>query len=89
VDVDTVAVTGEWIRHAPHGAPLLGRSAEPTDGRWQRGELVRGLYLADQPGTAIAEWYRWLAERGLPPARDPPRPPRLATQPRTRRSQHP
>jgi RES domain-containing protein len=42
--------------------------AEPTDGRWQRGEIVRGLYLADEPTTAIAEWYRWLAERGLPPA---------------------
>jgi hypothetical protein len=47
---------------------LLGRSVEPTDGRWQRGEIVRGLYLADEPATAIAEWYRWLAERGLPPA---------------------
>jgi hypothetical protein len=26
------------------------------------------LYLADEPATAVAEWYRWLAERGLPPA---------------------
>jgi RES domain-containing protein len=48
---------------------LLGRAAEPTDGRWQRGEIVRGLYLANEPATAIAEWYRLLAERGLPPAR--------------------
>jgi RES domain-containing protein len=69
VDVDTVAVHGEWIRHAPHPSSLLGRAAEPTDGRWQRGEIVRGLYLADEPATAIAEWYRLLAERGLPPAR--------------------
>jgi hypothetical protein len=69
VDVDTVAVHGEWIRHAPHRSLLLGRAAEPTDGRWQRGEIVRGLYLADEPATAIAEWYRLLAERGLPPAR--------------------
>jgi len=69
VDVDTVAVHGERIRHAPHRSSLLGRAAEPTDGRRQRGEIVRGLYLADEPATAIAEWYRLLAERGLPPAR--------------------
>jgi RES domain-containing protein len=65
--VDAVQVSGEWIRHAPHRSDLLGRSPEPTDGRWQRGEVVRGLYLADEPDTAIAEWYRWLAEHGLPP----------------------
>ncbi len=28
-----------------------------------------GLYLADEPATAIAEWYRLLAERGLSPGR--------------------
>ena len=61
-----VAVCGEWIRHAPHRSDLLGRSPEPTDGRWQRSELIRGLYLADEPHTAIAEWYRYLAELGLP-----------------------
>ena len=66
--VEPVHVTGEWLRHAPHRSDPLGRSPEPTDGRWQRGELVRGLYLADEAATAIAEWYRWLAERGLPPA---------------------
>lgn len=60
---------GEWIRHAPHHSDLLGRATEPTDGRWQRGEVVGGLYLADETETAIAEWYRFLAERGLPPAR--------------------
>ena len=69
MDVDTVAVDGEWIRHAPHRSSLLGRASEPTDGRWQRGEVARALYLADEPATAIAEWYRLLAERGLPPAR--------------------
>jgi RES domain-containing protein len=66
--VDAVHVSGEWIRHAPHRSDLLGRSPEPTDGRWQRGEMVRGLYLADEAATAVAEWYRWLAERGLPSA---------------------
>jgi len=67
VNVDAIAVAGEWIRHAPHDAPLLGRSHEPTDGRWQHGAAVRGLYLADTSVTAIAEWYRRLAELGLPP----------------------
>jgi RES domain-containing protein len=69
MDVDTVAVDGEWIRHAPHRSSLLGRASEATDGRWQHGEVVRALYLADEPATAIAEWYRLLAERGLPPGR--------------------
>jgi hypothetical protein len=53
VDVDTVAVHGEWIRNAPHRSSLLGRAAEPIDGRWQRGEIVRGRYAAE-PATAIA-----------------------------------
>jgi RES domain-containing protein len=68
LDVDAVEVDGEWIRHAPHHSSLLGRASVPTDGRWQRGLTVGGLYLADEPGTAVAEWYRYLAERGLPPA---------------------
>lgn len=68
MDVDGIRVRGEWIRHAPHHSELLGRAAEPTDGRWQRGEIVRALYLADETDTAIAEWYRFLAERGLPPS---------------------
>jgi len=65
--IDAVHVSGDWIRHAPHRSDLLGRPPEPTDGRWQRGEVVRGLYLADDSDTATAEWYRFLAERGLPP----------------------
>jgi len=59
VDVDAIVVSGEWVRHVPHGSPLLGRADESTDGRWQLGAVVRGLYLADEPATAVAEWYRW------------------------------
>jgi hypothetical protein len=70
MDAETVAVDGEWIRHAPHRSSLLGRASEATDGRWQQGDVVRALlYLADEPATTIAEWYRLLAERGLPPGR--------------------
>ena len=72
MDVDAIAVGGEWIRHAPHRSSLLGRAEEATDGRWQRGAIVRGLYLADEPATAIAEWYRRLAELGLPPEHSVP-----------------
>lgn len=63
----SIAVVGEWIRHVPHRSELLGRSTLPANGRWQRGSVVRALYLADGAGTAVAEWYRWLAENSLPP----------------------
>ena len=65
--VDPIAVRGEWIRHVPHGSALLGRSERLTAGRWQRDDVMRGLYLADTAETATAEWYRWLAERAMPP----------------------
>jgi RES domain-containing protein len=42
-------------------------------GRWQRGELLAGLYLAQDPDTVWAEWYRALAELGLPPETRLPR----------------
>lgn len=61
------SVKGAWIRHVPHQADLLGRASTPSDGRWQRGEVVSALYLADTPETATAEWYRSLAEWGLSP----------------------
>lgn len=43
------------------------------DNRWQRGAVVDGLYLSADEDTLWAEWYRHLAERGLPPARQLPR----------------
>jgi len=70
--VDAVHAGGEWIRHAPHRSDLLGRAATPTDGRWQHGEHVPGLYLAEDAATAVAEWYRFLAELGIAPARAVP-----------------
>ncbi len=51
-------VEGTWIRHVPHGADFLGRADIPSDGRWQRGDVVRALYLADTVTTATAEWYQ-------------------------------
>jgi RES domain-containing protein len=61
------AVEGVWVRHVPHRADLLGRASVPADGRWQHGDVVPGLYLADSIETATAEWYRSLAEWGLAP----------------------
>ena len=66
-------VTGTWWRHMPAGADVLDQPPDPPDGRWQRGEIVEGLYLADSPATVGAEWYRWLAEAGLPPMHALPR----------------
>ena len=67
LSVQARAVDGVWIRHAPGHSDLLGRSATPTDGRWQRADVTPALYLADSPETATAEWYRSLAERGFYP----------------------
>ena len=60
-------VEGTWVRHVPYQADLLGRADTPPDGRWQRGQTVPALYLADTVATATAEWYRSLAEWGLSP----------------------
>lgn len=57
----------------PAGADPLWRPEAPPDGRWQRGEVVEGFYLANSADTAWAEWYRALAEFGLPPHRSLPR----------------
>ena len=73
LDVDATRVTGRWVRHACPGSEPLPRRAPPPDNRWQRGDVVDALYLADEEATAWAEWYRHLAERGLPPGARMPR----------------
>jgi RES domain len=61
------------LRHVPHGADPRARPQPPGDNRWQRGAVADALYLADSEDTLWAEWYRHLAERGLPPTRLLPR----------------
>lgn len=73
LDVDAVDAAGEWLRHIPHSADPRSRPLPPGDNRWQRGAAVDGLYLAGDEETLWAEWYRHLAERGLPPVRQLPR----------------
>ena len=72
-DVEGRRVTGFWLRHQPAGGLPLARRDPPPDNRWQRGDVVDALYLADAEATVWAEWYRHLAERGLPPATAMPR----------------
>jgi RES domain-containing protein len=73
VDVDVIDVQGTWWRQTPHGGDPLFRADPPSDGRWQRGDVVGALYFADAEDTAWAEWYRALAELAIPPDRQMPR----------------
>lgn len=73
MEISAIAVAGAWWRQTPHGGDPLYRADPPSDGRWQRGETVGGLYLADSEETAWAEWYRALAEFAIPPDRQMPR----------------
>jgi len=73
LDADPIRVTGLWVRHTyPGSAPLPLRHPAP-DNRWQRGAVVDALYLAAEEATAWAEWYRHLAELGVPPNAQMPR----------------
>ncbi len=64
---------GVFFRHVPAGGSPLFRPERPADGRWQRGEVVEGFYLAGDERTAWAEWYRALAELAVPPMHQMPR----------------
>lgn len=67
LDVQAVQIRGRWVRHSRPGFDLLPVRDPAPDSRWQRGAIVDALYLADKEQTAWAEWYRHLAELGVPP----------------------
>jgi RES domain-containing protein len=67
------SIGGVWWRHLPHGGDPLRHADPPSDGRWQRGEVVPALYFAEREATVWAEWHRGLAERGMPPEMGLPR----------------
>jgi RES domain-containing protein len=69
----SIRITGAWWRIGRARSDPLTWTEEPSDGRWQRGEIVRALYLADSPETAWAEWFRHSAELGVPPQTRLPR----------------
>jgi hypothetical protein len=73
LDVDSASISAIWFRQIPAGGDPLYRVAEPGDFRWQRGSTVEAIYFADSEPTAWAEWYRMLAEVGLPPRQSLPR----------------
>lgn len=73
MSVGAVDVDGVWWRQVPRGGDPLFLTDPPSDGRWQRGEIVGGMYFADCEETAWAEWYRALAEFAIPPERQMPR----------------
>jgi hypothetical protein len=62
LSVGAVVVRGRWVKHAYPGSLPLPERQPPPDNRWQRGDVVNALYLADSDDTAWAEWYRHLAE---------------------------
>jgi hypothetical protein len=67
LDVEPVSVGGLWVRWSRSGSEAVPKRDPPPDNRWQRGGVVDALYLADEEATAWAEWYRHLAELGVPP----------------------
>jgi RES domain-containing protein len=73
LEVAAVVVRGRWVKHTYPGSQPLPERDPPPDNRWQRGEVVDALYLADSETTAWAEWYRHLAERAIPPLAQMPR----------------
>lgn len=73
LDIERTTVQGRWLRHAPAGFEPATRPRPPGDNRWQRGDVVDALYLCADVNCVWAEWYRHLAERGVPPQRALPR----------------
>jgi hypothetical protein len=71
--VQRVSVAGSWWRQTPYGSDPLWLASPPSSGRWQHGNKLAAIYLADEEPTAWAEWYRGIAELGLPPTRVMPR----------------
>jgi RES domain-containing protein len=71
--VQRVSVAGSWWRQTPYGSDPLWLASPPSTGRWQHGETLAAIYLADEQETAWAEWYRGIAELGLPPIHGMPR----------------
>lgn len=73
LDVDSASLSGTWWRQIPAGGDVFHEPEDPADNRWQRGAVIEGLYFADSEVTLWAEWYRALAEAGLPPQHGLPR----------------
>jgi RES domain-containing protein len=73
LDVDATVARGLWLRHTPAGADPERRPVPADDNRWQSGDVVDALYVCSDEAGVWAEWYRHLAERGIPPHASLPR----------------
>jgi hypothetical protein len=73
LDVELTIATGSWFRQTPAGVDPASRPVPPDDNRWQRGGVVDAVYFAADHDCVWAEWYRHLAERGIPPQAALPR----------------
>ena len=62
-----IRVAGTWWRITRATLDPLFLASEPADGRWQRGSVVRAVYLGDDEATVWAEWYRHTSEAAVPP----------------------
>jgi RES domain-containing protein len=50
--VSRVSVAGSWWRQTPYGPDPLWLASPPSGGRWQRGDGIAAIYLADEESTA-------------------------------------
>lgn len=62
-----IRVVGPWWRITRATLDPLLLAPEPADGRWQRGSVIRAVYLGDDEATVWAEWYRHTSEAAVPP----------------------
>lgn len=62
-----IRIVGTWWRITRATLDPLFLSPEPADGRWQRGSVIRAVYLGDDEATVWAEWYRHTSEAAVPP----------------------
>lgn len=70
-EVAAITVRGRWVKHTYPGSPPLPERDPPPDNRWQHGDVVDALYLADSEDTAWAERMRTHAKTPVPDARRP------------------
>ena len=54
VEAPRIHVAGTWWRVTRADGDPLAWTAEPADGRWQRGSVIRALYLGDSEATVWA-----------------------------------
>lgn len=67
MDIEPTSIDAVWCRQIPGSGDVHYRPEDPADYRWQRAVATEALYFADSKETAWAEWYRFLAEAGVPP----------------------